>query len=97
MSQHSFFQSINGHADMGAHMINVTRSVKDVFVNYQRKVIKYKPEFRYSEFKNPEMDLEYVINKAEIYNEVDVVGKLFNFSEKEVSDARNKIHRMYYS
>ena len=36
------------------------------------------------------MDLQYVINKADIYDEVDVVGKLFNFSEQKVSNAGNK-------
>ena len=36
------------------------------------------------------MDLEYVINEADIYDEADVVGKLFNFSEQKVSNAVNK-------
>ena len=36
------------------------------------------------------MDLEYVINKADIYDEVDVVEKLLNFSEQKVSNAGNK-------
>ena len=36
------------------------------------------------------MDLEYVINEAEIYDEVDIVGKLINFSEQKVSNAGNK-------
>ena len=81
--KHPFFLSINGHTDMGAHMINVTRPVKDVFVSYHTNVVKYKSEFPYGEFKKPVMDLEYVINEADIYDEVDVVGKLFNFSEKK--------------
>ena len=36
------------------------------------------------------MDLEYVINKADKYDEVDVAGKLFNFSEQNASNARSK-------
>ena len=36
------------------------------------------------------MDLEYVINEVDIHDEVDVVGKLFNFSEQKVSNAGNK-------
>ena len=36
------------------------------------------------------MDLEYVINKADIYDEVDVVEKLLNFSVQKVSNAGNK-------
>lgn len=71
-------------------MAIVTRPVKDVFVRYHTKVIKYKPEFRYNEFKKPAMDLEYVINKADKYDEVDVAGKLFNFSEQNASNARSK-------
>ena len=43
--------------------------------------MKYKPEFPYSEFKKPAMDLEYVINEDDIYDEVDVIRKLFSFSE----------------
>ena len=52
--------------------------------------MKYKPEFPYSEFKKPVIDLEYVINEADIYDEVDAVGKLFNFNEQKVSNAENK-------
>ena len=52
--------------------------------------MKYKHEFPYSEFKKPVMDLEYVINEVDIHDEVDVVGKLFNFSEQKVSNAGNK-------
>ena len=85
-----FFESVNGITNMGAHMVNVTRPVKDVIVSYHTKVSKYKPEFPYSEFKKPTMDLEYVINEAEIYDEVDIVGKLFNFSEQKVTNAGNK-------
>ena len=36
------------------------------------------------------MDLKYVINKADIYDEVVVVEKLLNFSEQKVSNAGNK-------
>ena len=36
------------------------------------------------------MDLEYVINEAEIYDEVDIVGKLLNFSELKMSNAGNE-------
>ena len=72
------------------HMTNLTRPVKDVFVSYHTKIVKYKLEFPYSEFKKPEMDLEYVINEADINDEVDVVGKLLNFSEQKVSNAANK-------
>ena len=54
------------------------------------KVVKCKPEFPYSEFKKSAMDLEYVINEADIYDEVDVIGKLFNSSEQNVSNAGNK-------
>ena len=46
--------------------------------------MKYKPEFPHNEFKKPAMDLQYVINKADIYDKVDVAGKLFNFSEQKV-------------
>ena len=52
--------------------------------------MKYKPEFPYSEFKKPAMDLEYVINEDDIYDEVDVIRKLFNFSEQKVINAGNK-------
>ena len=45
---------------MGAHMTNVTRPVKDVFVRYHAKVVKYKTEFPYTEFKKPAIDLEYL-------------------------------------
>ena len=34
-----FFQSINRHPDMGVHMTNVTRPMKDVFVSYNKKVM----------------------------------------------------------
>ena len=71
-------------------MSNVTRPVKDVFVSYHTKVVKYKTEFQYSQFKKPVMDLEYVIKEAEIYDEVDVVGMFFNFSEQKISNAGNK-------
>ena len=64
--------------------------MKNVFVSYHTKVVKYKPEFPYSEFKIPAMDLDYAINEADIYDEVDVVGKLFNFSEQKVNNAGNK-------
>ena len=84
-----FFENINGDTDMGAYMTNVTRPVKDIIVSYHTKVSEYKPEFPYSEFKKPTMDLEYVINEAEIYDEADIVGKLFNFSERKMSNAGN--------
>ena len=45
IDKHPFFQSINGHTDMGAHMTNVTQPVKDVLVSYHTKVVKCKPEF----------------------------------------------------
>ena len=41
-------------------MTNVTRPVKDVFVRYHAKVVKYKTEFPYTEFKKPAIDLEYL-------------------------------------
>ena len=81
IDKHPLFLSINEHTDMGAHMTNVTRPVKYFFVSYHTKVGKYKPEFPYSEFKKPVIDLDYVINKADIYDEVDFVGKLLNLSE----------------
>ena len=49
----------------------------------------YKPEFPYSEFKKPIVQLDYVINEAEIYDEVDIMRKLFNFSEIKTSSAGN--------
>ena len=36
------------------------------------------------------MYLKYFINEADIFDEVDVVGKLFRFSKQKVSNARNK-------
>ena len=71
-------------------MTNVTRPVKVVFVGYHTKVVKYKSEFPYSEFKKPAMDSQYAINEADIYHAVDVVKKLFNFSEQKVSSTGNK-------
>ena len=68
--KHPFFLSINGHTDMGAHMTNVTRPVKDVFVRYHVKVVKYKTEFPYTEFKKPAIDLEYLINKDGIFDKL---------------------------
>lgn len=65
---------------MGAHTTNVTRPVKDFFVRYHTKIVKYKPEFPYSKLKKPATVSEYVINEADIYDEVDALGKLLNFS-----------------
>ena len=64
--------------------------MKDVFVIYHIQVMKYKPEFPYKDQKNQECIWNYVINEADIYYEVDVVGNLFNICEQ-------KVHRMYCS
>ena len=72
------------------HMTNLVRSAKYDFVSHHTKAVKYKPELPYSKFKKLALDLEYVINEADRYDEVVVVGKLFNFSERKISDAGNK-------
>lgn len=74
------FFKVSINTDMGAHMTNLTRPLKDVFVSYHTKVVKYKPEFPYSKLKKPATVSEYVINEADIYDEVDALGKLLNFS-----------------
>ena len=84
-----FFQNLNGLTDIGANMDNVTRPVKDIIVSYHAKVSTYKPEFQYSEFKKPTVDLEYIINEADVYDEVDIIGKLFSLGEVKTSHAGN--------
>lgn len=68
-------------------MENVTRPVKDILINCQSKLTKYKPEFQITEFKKPLIDISYIINRSEIYEEVDIVAKVFNVSEDKVSKA----------
>ena len=79
IDKHTFFQSINKYW-YGSTYDQCNSTIESVFVSYHTKVVKYKPEFPYSNFKKPATDSEYVINKANIYDGVDVVGKLLNFS-----------------
>ena len=82
-----FFESINKSVDVGATLTNVTRPVKDIIINCQSKVTKYKPEFPFAEFKKPITDLAFVINESDIYDEVDIAGKVYNFTEAKSSIA----------
>ena len=84
-----YFQNLNGLTDIGANMNNVTRPVKDIIVSYHTKVSTYIPEFQYSEFKKPTVDLEYIINEANVYDEVDIIGKTVQFGETKTSHAGN--------
>jgi len=85
-----FFQLINDSTDFGALLSNVTRPAKDIMLNSRSKVSKYKPEFKFTEFKKPITTLAYVINEADIYDEIDVIGKIFNFSEIKTSASETR-------
>ena len=68
-------------------MVNVSRPVKDVLLNCATKITKYKPEFQFKEFVRPNVDLAYVVNQAEIYEEIHFVGKTFAISAENISQA----------
>ena len=49
------------------------------------KVSKYKPEFEFTEYKRPSVSLEYIINESQIYEQVNIIGKIYAFSPEKVS------------
>ena len=36
------------------------------------------------------MGLDYIINKTELYDAIDIVGKLLNFSEQKITKGGNR-------
>ena len=51
-------------------------------INAQSKVTKYRPEFSCEELKKPLMDLTYLVNEADVYDEIDFIVKVFNMETK---------------
>ena len=74
------FETINECTDIGASMTNITRPVKDILINTQSKVTKYKPEFTFTKFKKPIVDLAFIVNESDVYDEVDIAVKVANIS-----------------
>ena len=84
----ALFETINECTDIGAPMTNITRPVKDILINTQSKVTKYKPEFTFTKFKKPIVDLAFV-NESDVYDEVDIAVTVTNISGIKVSNIGN--------
>ena len=62
-------------------MTNVTWPIKDISISRYLKVTKCKLGYPDREFQKANMGLAYIINKTELYDAIDIIGKLLNFSE----------------
>ena len=76
-------------ADIGTPMTNITRPGKYILINTESKVTKYKPEFTFTEFKKPIVDLAFIINESDVYDEVDIAVKVTNISGIKVNNIGN--------
>ena len=80
-----FFVTLNNAKDCGATLSKVRRPERDVLVSVESVVTKCQPDFRFTAFKKPIVTLDYVINEAQIYEEVDIEVKLVDFLERKLS------------